>query len=278
MTADPSDRDNFCYRHPDRQSFILCQRCGRTICPSCQTQASVGVHCPECVKEARANAPKRPPLTTRFARAARGSRSGRPVVTYTLIAISVLVFVAQTFGGDLVTFWLRMDPSIVDSKPFSPLTSIFAHGGILHLGLNMLSLFFIGPILENALGRWRYLALYLIAGLGGSAAVSLLGYETAAVGASGSIFGLLAALVVLQRGIGGDVRQLLVILGLNLVIGFFAASISWQAHVGGIAAGAAVGLVLLRTRNVRQRGTQIGLLIGIGAILLAVIFVSPFVR
>ena len=268
MTEAPYDRENFCYRHPDRQSYILCQRCGRTICPSCQTQAAVGVHCPECVKEAKQNAPKRPPVSIRAARAWRND-SGRPVVTYSIIAISVVVYALQFLSGGVVTAYLGLRPYLLEVVPWTPITAIFTHGGIFHLLLNMFSLWVIGRILEPALGRTRFIALYLIAGLGGSALVTWLAYGDLTVGASGSIFGMLAALVVIQRGIGGDVRQLLVILGINLVIGFFVSSISWQAHVGGIIAGAAFGLIVVRTRAIKQQRTQAILLAALAAVLVA---------
>ena len=272
MTDAPYDRENFCYRHPDRQSYILCQRCGRTICTSCQTQAAVGVHCPECVKEAKQNAPKRQPVNIRAARAWRND-SGRPIVTYSIIAICVVVYALQFLSGGLVTAYLGLQPRFITEVPWTPITSTFTHGGIFHLLLNMFSLWVMGRILEPALGRSRFLALYLIAGLGGSAAVTWLAFDGLTVGASGSIFGMLAALIVIQRGIGGDVRQLLVVLGINLAIGLFIGGISWQAHVGGIIAGAAFGLIVTRTRTraIKQQRLQLGLLIGLALVLVAAI-------
>jgi membrane associated rhomboid family serine protease len=270
VTEVPYDRENFCYRHPDRQSFILCQRCGRTICTACQTQAAVGVHCPECVKEAKQNTPKRPPVSIRAARAWRND-SGRPVVTYSIIAICVVVYALQFLSGGVVTAYLGLRPFLLEVVPWTPVTSIFTHGGIFHLLLNMFSLWVIGRILEPALGRTRFAALYLIAGLGGSALVTWLAYNDLTVGASGSIFGMLAALIIIQRGIGGDVRQLLVILGINLVIGFVISSISWQAHVGGIIAGAAFGLIVMRTRAIKQQRLQAVLLVALAAVLAATI-------
>ena len=270
MTEAPYDRDNFCYRHPDRQSFILCQRCGRTICTSCQTQAAVRVHCPDCANEAKQNAPKRPPVNIRAARAWRNS-NGRPVITFGIIIVTVVVYALQFLSGGVVTAYLGLRPQLLEIVPWTPITSIFTHGGIFHLLLNMFSLFVIGRILEPALGRVRFTALYLIAGLGGSALVTWLAYGDLTVGASGSIFGMLAALVVIQRGIGGDVRQLLVILGINLVIGFFVSSISWQAHVGGILAGAAFGLIIVRTRAIKQQRLQAGLIVALAGFLVLAI-------
>ncbi|MDP3208672.1 MAG: rhomboid family intramembrane serine protease, partial [Rhodoglobus sp.] len=130
-------------------------------------------------------------------------------------------------------------------------------------------------ILERSLGRWRFLALYLISGFGGSVAVLLLAPLTAVVGASGAIFGLLGAFFVIQRKLGGNNVQLIVIIVLNLVIGFVPGlNISWQAHVGGLVAGAAVAFVFLRTRRPNQRVAQIRGVSGIAVALVVVTVLS----
>lgn len=268
MTDLPYDRENFCYRHPDRQSFVLCQRCGKTICSACQTQASVGVHCPDCVKLARQSAPQRRPAVVRAQRAWR-SDSGKPYLSYVIIAICVVVFAAQFIGGDLVTRQLLFYPPFTLIHPWTILTSMFAHGSIVHLLFNMYSLFVLGSILEPALGKARFAALYFLSGLGGVVAVILLSPGTAVLGASGAIFGLLAALFIIQRRLGGNTTQLVIVIALNLAIGFFLPGISWQAHVGGLVAGALIALVLLKTREPRQATTQKLLLAGIGVALVA---------
>jgi len=269
----PDDRDNYCYRHPDRQSYILCQRCGRTICPQCSTQAAVGVHCPECVKEAKANAPRRQPISIRAARSLR-SNPQLPIVTYVIIALCVLVYAAQFFLGNVITSWLVYFAPYSFAQPWRLLTSLVAHGSPLHLLSNMFSLFIIGRMLEPALGRLRYLALFLISGLGGLAAVALVVPGTPVLGASGAIFGMLGALLVLIRRFGGNATQILVVVGINLALGFFIAGIAWQAHIGGFIAGAALTAVFVRTRSVTQRGIQVAASIGIAAALLATIAVS----
>lgn len=273
MSDAPDDRDNYCYRHPDRQSYILCQRCGRTICPQCSTQAAVGVHCPECVKEAKANAPRRQPISIRAARSLR-SNPQLPIVTYVIIALCVLVYAAQFFLGNVITSWLVYFAPYSFAQPWRLLTSLVAHGSPLHLLSNMFSLFIIGRMLEPALGRLRYLALFLISGLGGLAAVALVVPGTPVLGASGAIFGMLGALLVLIRRFGGNATQILVVVGINLALGFFIAGIAWQAHIGGFIAGAALTAVFVRTRSVTQRGIQVAASIGIAAALLATIAVS----
>ena len=273
MTELGDNRDNFCYRHPDRQSFILCQRCGRTICPQCSTQAAVGVHCPECVKEAKANAPRRKPVNIRVARALRSS-SDRPLVTYGIIALCVVVYAAQFLLGDALTTWLIYYAPLSFSQPWRLLTSLLAHGSPLHLLSNMFSLFIIGRMLEPALGRIRYLALFLISGIGGLAAVALVVPGNPVLGASGAIFGMLGALLVLIRRFGGNATQILVVVAINMVIGFVLPGVAWQAHIGGFIAGAALTAIFVRTRSEKQRGLQVTASIGIALALLAVIGVS----
>lgn len=265
MSDSTSTRDDFCYRHPDRRSYILCQRCGRTICPECQTQAAVGVHCPECVREAKESAPRR----------AFRSGSSQPVVTWTIIGICVVLFILQNIPGvigDLVNIYGVYRPRFTAVLPWTMITSIFLHGSIIHIALNMYSLLIVGPVLERMLGRGRFLALFLIAGFGGSVAVLLLAPGTAVVGASGAIFGLFGAFFVIQRRLGGTNVQLLVVIGLNLVIGFIPGlNIAWQAHVGGLLAGAAVAAVYLATRREAQKRQQV---LGVSLIAVALVAIT----
>jgi membrane associated rhomboid family serine protease len=274
MTAGmPEPRPGFCYRHPDRPSYVLCQRCGRTICPECQTPAAVGVICPEDMRAQRQEArQQRPPLTRRVSRLAV---SGAPVVTYSLIAVTVVVWLLQLLPGfgDGVTQSLAFNPLFLlpaDGfyEPWRALTALFVHSPntVLHVLFNMFSLYIFGRILEPMLGPWRFLALYLLSGIGGSFAVLLLAGGSV-VGASGAIFGLMGALFVFGRQLGGNVRSLLIIILLNLASGFFLPSISWQAHVGGLAVGVLVATLLVQTRAERRRRQQIAALTGLGVVL-----------
>jgi membrane associated rhomboid family serine protease len=270
-----ADRTNSCYRHPDRQSYILCQRCGRTICPECQTQAPVGVICPECMREQRATAPRTKPAAWTRVRSAAGR--GAPVVTYSLIGITALVYLLQWIPGLGVTNALFFSPVFMTEvlpEPWRAITSVFLHSTSLfvHIILNMYTLWIFGRLLEPMLGRIRFLALYLISGLAGSVGVVVFAAPTTQVlGASGAIFGLMGAFVVIQRRLGGNMTQLYILLAINLAIGFIpGANISWQAHLGGLIGGAAVGLILLETRNRSRRGLQIGLLIGLTVLLFVI--------
>jgi membrane associated rhomboid family serine protease len=268
-----ADRANYCYRHPDRQSYIVCQRCGRTICPECQTQAAVGVICPECMREQRASAPRtRPTVLTRVRSAAD---RGAPVMTYALIGITLAVFVLQLIPGLAITdrlLYAGVYSIPGNFEPWRMITSVFVHstGLIFHVLLNMYTLWIFGQLLEGLLGRWRFLSLYLISGLAGSVGVLWLGDpRTGVVGASGAIFGLMGAFLVIQRRLGGQTTQLFVLLGINLVIGFVPGfNIAWQAHLGGLIGGALVGLVYTETRKRSQRTLQVWLLIALTVVLL----------
>lgn len=271
MSQPVDARAAYCYRHPDRQSYVLCQRCGRTICPECQTPAAVGVICPECMAQQRADAPR-----TKPAWVTRMTGSGAPVVTYAIIALCVLVFILQqlpvigsSVTGSLAYAGAYSYPGLFE--PWRMLTTVFAHGSILHIALNMYTLWIFGMMLEPLLGRARFAALFLISGFAGSVGVLLISNPLQpVVGASGAIFGMLGAFFIIQRRLGGNAMQLLVLVGINLVIGFIPQfGIAWQAHVGGLVGGALVGLIYVETRGVARRRWQLPLLIVLCVLLVA---------
>ncbi|MFM8240070.1 MAG: rhomboid family intramembrane serine protease [Actinomycetota bacterium] len=233
-----------CFQHPDRQTYIRCTRCNRSICPECMRSAPVGFQCPECVGEAARNV--RQPVTV-----SGGSLVARPYVTYTVIGITATVFGVQflvgiselanefgmwPFGIALFGEWYRL------------LTAAFLHGSILHIAFNMYVLFALGPTLERVLGHVRFLVLYLVAALGGSvASYTFSDPRTVSVGASGAIFGLMGALIVAGRRLKWDITQVVVLLGINVVIGFLSPDVDWRAHFGGLVVGALVAGVFVWT-------------------------------
>lgn len=281
-----------CYRHPDRPTYVSCQRCGRPICPQCQTQAAVGVQCPECVREGR-------PAATRGAQGvARSLRPGRTgIVSYVLIGLNVLAYLVQQLVGGFTDAFL-LNPTLIAVEPWRLVTSAFLHSpaSILHLLFNMYALYVLGPALEGFLGRVRFLALYLIGALAGSLGVVLV-YQLViatngaivdatggfirpalALGASGAVFALMGAYLPLRRAIGVNVTQLLIVLGINVAIGFLATGIAWEAHLGGLLVGAAIGFVYARTRRPQDRTRQVLLVAGIAVALVLVIvaFVAAY--
>jgi membrane associated rhomboid family serine protease len=285
VTDNTTTTENRCYRHPNRETFVKCQRCGRPICGQCQTLAPVGVHCPECVREARGSAASSSaPLGRRVGRMLSPS-SGRPVVTYSIIAVAVIVFVLETITGNNplrgdangpVGSALAYFPGDILHYPWTVITVNFVHANLPHLALNMISLVFLGPVLESYLGRVRFAVLFFLSGVGGVVALDFLS-NSSAVGASGAIFGLLGALILLYRRLGYNPTQLIVIGVVNLLYGFWDPAVAWQAHLGGLIVGLAVGAMLLRTRGVRRRAIQIVILIAVAVVLLGSLLIHALV-
>lgn len=276
--------ENFCYRHPERQSFVLCQRCLRTICPECQTQMPVGVICPECLRDQQQAAKVTRMPSRRKARWRSPSTDTQPVVTYALVIVtSVVSLIAMIPGvGGAISGYLAFNSAFVfpgiGFQPWRLLTVTLVHAGLWHLVLNMLALWALGRSLEPLLGRGRFLALYALSALGGSVLVALLAPGTWVVGASGAVWGLLGAMFVIGRHLGVNVTAIAILLGLNLVITFLPGSnISWQAHIGGGLVGALVGYIFARTRAVREQRRQMWLLIALAAGLLALLVVPVLV-
>ena len=267
-----SSPDDYCYRHPDRVSYVLCQRCARTVCGDCQIQAPVGVHCPECDREARARQPKS------VRQAARREKLGGAPVTYTLLGTIVVVFIAQWLTGGLVTNLALYFPPVTLEQPWRMITALFVHSerSLFHILFNGYSLWVLGTLLERLLGSGRFALLFFLSGLGGSVAVLWLGFGTAVIGASGAIFGLFGALLVLQQSFGVTNPQLLIVLVLNLVLGFIVPGVSWQAHIGGLITGLALAWGLVKAREDGVPGGIPGVF-GLSAVVLAVLTGARFV-
>ncbi|HET9869923.1 MAG TPA: rhomboid family intramembrane serine protease, partial [bacterium] len=244
-----------CPRHPERVSYVSCQRCGRPTCPDCQRSAAVGIQCVDCVRETAKAMPVR---RTIFGGAVR---TGRPVVTLTMMAICVVAYVLDlVLPNSFVFQTFAYAPFLTESEPWRMLTSAFLHStNIMHIAFNMYALWILGQALEPAFGRARFLAIYVISALAGSVGVLLMTpVDTTVVGASGAIFGLFGALFVVQRKRGGDLRSIVVLLVINAALGFFIPGIAWQAHLGGLIAGALCAAVVsyapARNRSLIQWG------------------------
>lgn len=199
-------------------------------------------------------------------------RNGGPVVTKAIIALCVAVWVVEIvlrllaprafvalIGAGMVS------PLTMVVRPWTWLTSMFLHApSVLHILFNMLALYSVGPVLERMMGHWRFLALYLISGLGGSVGLMVWAratgdWATAAYGASGALFGLFAGLLIVYRRIGVDIRSMLVWMAINFLLPLVVGGIAWQAHVGGFIVGGALtwlltsGVPALRRRSFTQR-------------------------
>lgn len=271
MSDLPYNRDNYCYKHADRQSFILCQRCGRTVCSACQTQASVGVHCPECVKGARAAAPKQRPAAVRAARAWRGG-SSKPLATYAVLGVMALVFIVGLVAP-VVPSALAYFPVLTLTQPWSLITYPFVHISPFSVLIDGIIMYLIGHQIEELFGRRRFLVLFAITALAGAVTILVFVPQGLAVGAGPVIWGMFGAILIYTRAQGGNVTGLLIMLGLFLILGFVLGSM-WQANVGGLAAGAAVTAVYLRYGAIRQQRQRILILLGIAGALLAIAAVA----
>jgi len=243
-----------CFRHPERETWIQCTRCQRPICPECMTAASVGYQCPECVEAGQAS--------IREARTVFGGRITRDgAVTRTLIGICAVLFVAVTLldlAGGLQRWGMWPLAIALDGEWFRLVSSVFLHAGWLHIAFNMYVLFILGPPLERVLGHGRFLTLYLLSGIGGAVASYWFSpVNTLSVGASGAIFGLMAAWIIVGRRLDRDVSQIIFLLGINVVLGFVLGGIDWRAHLGGAVTGALVAVVLTSGRG-QERRQQLG--------------------
>jgi membrane associated rhomboid family serine protease len=235
-----------CYRHPNRETGVRCSNCERPICPDCMTSTPVGMRCPECARQG----------ATRV-RTMR-STSDEPRLTYILIGINVVAGIGSLLGGgagvgssSLTDDGGLSQHFIAEGEYWRLLTAGFLHAGLFHLLTNMLSLWILGSIIEPAVGSWRFGLIYFVSLLCGSFGALLLSPDALTVGASGAIFGLLAAaaIVAWNRGFNLMESGLGLWIGLNLLITFTVPNISIGGHIGGFVGGAVASLVLIELRD-----------------------------
>lgn len=272
-----------CYRHQGREATIQCQRCGRPICVDCMIEASVGFQCPDCVAAGRRQ-------TRSHLGPYGGRRSQDPSLSSkAIIAVNVIVWLlalatngvagpvvsllaltplgtcvdannpaqivglfgeasCNSFGS---TFWVD---GVASGAFWQIITKSFTHVDLWHIGFNMLALWILGPQLEAILGRARFLALYFVSALTAACFVMWLSaFYLPTLGASGAIFGMMGAILVLSWKHNGDVRSILIWLGANAAITFVGgAAISWQGHLGGFVGGTLVVLAFAYAPRYRR--------------------------
>jgi membrane associated rhomboid family serine protease len=243
-----------CYRHPDRETGVSCSSCGRPICPDCMTPTPVGMRCPECSKQKTE------------VRTIQNVAAGGVEVTRALIFVCVLAYVGEIASGG--SLWDPRGSTVYDRGALQGLavdlggdywrivTSGFLHASLIHIGFNMYLLWLLGQMLEPALGGVRFAAVYFVSLLAGSfGALLLTDPRTATVGASGAVFGLMAAAFLELRARGMDPFQAGIgwLIVLNLGITFFVPGISIGGHLGGLAGGALATLALQAADRYRSR-------------------------
>jgi membrane associated rhomboid family serine protease len=263
----PASNTFVCYRHPDRRAGVSCQRCDRPICPDCMNTASVGFHCPECARTGRQKVYTRANLQS----------LNRPLLTQILIGINAAVYVAGLAntsrnalagrGGFIVDGGL-FGPAVANGEWWRIITSGFLHGGLLHIGMNMYLLYLLGSILEPALGRLRFAAVYITSLLTGSLGVLVVSPDSLTVGASGAVFGLMGALYLAyrQRGIDPWASGIGPTIAINVAITFiFSSFISIGGHLGGLAGGFASAWLLFDGSRVIGTKQAVAAVFALGA-------------
>jgi membrane associated rhomboid family serine protease len=261
-----------CYRHPNRETGVNCSNCGRPICPDCMTPTPVGMRCPECSRQ------KTKVRTLR-------STTSEPVVTYVLIAINVILFLAegrfgvgsQSGGTTIYDKFALFGPSVADGDWWRIITGGFLHAGLLHILFNMYLLYLLGNMLEPAIGSVRFTIIYFVALLAGSLGALIVTPDAVTVGASGAVFGLMGAAAVELRarginpfdtGIGG-------LIVFNLSFSFVLSGISIGGHIGGLIGGAAAGFLFLEAdkRRIPQQlalAGSVALAVAVAAVAISV--------
>jgi membrane associated rhomboid family serine protease len=260
-----------CYRHPNRETGLSCSECGRPICTDCMTVAAVGIRCPD--HSGRTRNVRAPRVSIPYAGA---------YVTRALVALNVGVYLAELANGSGINadrgyFFENgalYGPFVAHGDWWRLFTAMFLHYGPIHLGLNMLALYWFGTVVEGAIGHVRFLVLYLVAGLAGSAGALLLTPNTPTVGASGAIFGILGALLILEwMATGSFAGPAMTMIVVNLAFTFLASSsISVGGHLGGLAAGIVGMLALARLRAYRSQYLGVAAVVLIGVLSVAIAY------
>jgi membrane associated rhomboid family serine protease len=262
-----------CYRHPGRPAGVTCQRCGRPICPDCMTQASVGFHCPECLSAG-----------AQRVRTMRDLVAFRPIVTEVLVALNAAVLLLVTLdganlaNGEGSTIAHRL--AVIAGPPWWPggvgtgewwrlVTSGFLHWGLAHFALNMLFLWIVGRPLEKDVGHVNFAAIYMVSLLAGSAGALMLAPDALSAGASGALYGLMGALLIIQHKSGIDPWRsgLIGLIVINLMLTLYL-GLSLGGHLGGLVGGLVAGFAVFEAER-RTRSPYVPALICAG---LAVLF------
>ena len=267
----------YCYRHPSRETMVTCSECGRPICTECMYFAPVGIRCPE-----HSGQPQGAARVTQGLRRASFQGTGA-IVTKLLVGLNVAVYLLELAAGgqvngtgnEIYNNGFLYGPLVANGDWWRLFTAPFLHYGPIHLAFNMLALWWFGAAVEQVLGRGRYLLLYLVSGLAGSAGALIFSPLNPTVGASGAIFGILGAALVLERQrtyvLGGGAMGIILF---NLIFTFAIPGISIGGHLGGLAGGALGTLALSRFGRGHAAYGRPGLIGIVGLLAVGVISVA----
>lgn len=259
-----------CYRHPNRETGVSCSNCGNPICPDCMTATPVGMRCPDCANQ-------------RTRTRSLQSLHVEPIATYILIAINVAIYFAGSNSVRALNDLILFGPLISEGEYWRLLTAGFLHQELLHMGFNMLSLYWLGRMIEPALGHARFVGIYLASLFAGSLGVMILSPESPTLGASGAIYGLLGAAIVMARNRNISLIQsgLLPILAINFAITLTVPNISLGGHLGGLIGGLVATFVVEELAMRRRGDTTIPaiaacVVIGLATIVASVLIAPSF--
>jgi membrane associated rhomboid family serine protease len=232
------------------------------------TPTPVGMRCPECSRDR---------TKVRTLR----STSTEPIVTFVLIAINVIVFLAEgqfgvgstsSGGTTLYDKFALYGPAVADGDYWRIATSGFLHAGLLHIGFNMYLLYLLGQMLEPAIGSLRFALIYTVGLFAGSLGALIVSPNAVTVGASGAVFGLMgaAAVELRARGINPFETNIGGLIIFNLAFSFIFSGISIGGHIGGLIGGAAAGFLFLQADERRlPREAALGLSVALAAVVAA---------
>ena len=237
-----------CTYHTDRETNVRCSRCEKYICTDCMRPASIGYQCPECSSDST-------PVIREISKNSFIPNQENNQVTKLLSITLISIYVAQFVLGDiLISNFALFAPSISTGQWWRLITAGFLHGSILHLLFNVYILWVLGSQLESILGKAKFVVIYFVSLIGGSIASFLFSpFGTYSIGASGAIFGLMGAMLVVGRKKRLDISQVAVLVVLNVVIGFVLSGIDWRAHLGGLAAGSLIAWFLLNATWLKEK-------------------------
>ena len=287
-----------CYRHPDRETGLSCSECGRPICADCANFGPVGIRCPDHASVRQGSATRlKPRPVLRAPGVALGS--GDAPVTKVLIGLNLAVYLLTVVqgaglnspGGSIfnkfilvgsnsrLPFFAQTGDLAHDHEWWRLFTSMFLHASILHIAFNMFALYVIGTQVEQYLGRSRYIGLYLVSGLAGGAGAVVQAPFQPVVGASGAIFGILGAMLIIEWQLTGRLAgNAMTLIVINLVISFAIPGISWGGHIGGLIGGILITLAYAHWRGGRAQYGQLGLggIIGLVAVAVGSVAIAYF--
>ena len=241
----------FCKEHPSSETNVRCSRCEDFICTNCMVPASIGYQCPSCASDST--------LVIKGINRNLFIPSQKNTQVTKFLSISlILIFVSQELSGPFLVKNLALfAPLVTNGEWWRLITAGFLHGSIIHLLFNVYILWVLGSQLENIVGKAKFIIIYFGSLLGGSIASYLFSpFGSYSIGASGAIFGLMGAMLVVGRKRNLDISQITTLVVINVVIGFVLSGIDWRAHLGGLAAGAFITWVLINATLLKGKNQR----------------------